>query len=69
MRWYLDLAIYGLTVAGKVWQLPGGPGAQWQAMGMNAEWCDTDLGAHATKAEAQQAVVQWVAKAIDRSAP
>ncbi len=68
MRWYLDLGISGLTVIGKVWQdsppndVPKGsmrPAALWQARGMLHNWCDTDLGAHATRQQAQQAVEKW----------
>ena len=73
MRWHLDIAIFGLTVVGKVWQdsppndIPHGsirPAALWQARGMDKEWCDTDLGAHATKADAMRAIESWNTSAV-----
>ncbi len=68
MRWFCDLGISGLTVIGKVWQdsppndVPKGsmrPAALWQARGMKLEWCDTDLGAHSTRQQAQKAIEKW----------
>ena len=69
IRWYLDLAIDGVRLVGKVWQTPpvgespkGGvrPPSPWVAVGMAAAWGDTDLGQnHPTRAAAMQAVVDW----------
>lgn len=72
MIWYLDLAIVGRTIVGKVHQLAGegskaGPGeirqvGRWQAVGMLAAWNDTDLGSdHATRVKAMRAVADWYA--------
>ena len=68
IRYYLDLAISGLTVIGRVWQdsppndIPHGsvrPAALWNARGMLKEWDDTDLGQHATRALAYKAIEAW----------
>jgi hypothetical protein len=69
MFWYLDLAIVGLTVVGRIHQLPtegtAGPGqvkqvGKWTATGMAAEWSDTPLGeTFSTRAEAMRAVSNW----------
>lgn len=69
MRWFLDLCIDGLTVVGKVHQLPvpeeervhGAVRQQgkWQAAGMKVSWGDTDLGQHGRYADAKKAVETW----------
>lgn len=69
IRWYLDLAIDGVRLVGKVWQTAptgdapkGGvrPPAPWVAVGMAAAWGDTDLGqTHQTRDAAMRAVVAW----------
>jgi len=70
LRWFLDLCIVGLTVVGKVHQLPAlsdgekYPGqikkeSPWQATGMKDTWCDTDLGQHNKFADARKAVEEW----------
>ena len=68
IRWYMDLAIDGVRLVGKVWQTSPGevakggmrPAAPWVAVGMAAAWGDTDLGQnHPTRAAAMQAVVDW----------
>lgn len=71
MIWYLDLAIVGRTIVGRVHQLPAGDGSKtgpgevrqvgkWRATGMLAAWNDTDLGSeHSTRAAAMQAVATW----------
>lgn len=69
IRWYLDLAIVQTRIVGKVWQAATneqvGPGqvrasGKWQAVGMVAAWCDTNLGAEFEKrADAMEAVATW----------
>lgn len=70
MIWYLDLAIVGRTIVGKVHQLATeGDSARhgavrqvgkWEAIGMLAAWNDTPLGSdHYTRAAAMQAVADW----------
>ena len=69
IRWYLDLAIDGVRLVGKVWQTAptgdnpkGGvrPPQPWVAVGMAAAWGDTDLGqTHPTRDAAMRAVVEW----------
>jgi hypothetical protein len=69
LRWFLDLCIVGLTVVGKVNQLPSADGEKypgqvkkeglWQAMGMKVSWCDTELGQHGKFNDAKRAVEAW----------
>jgi hypothetical protein len=69
IRWYVDLAIVGRTIVGKVHQLTvegkSAPGqvrqvGKWHAIGMRATWADTELGTeHATRNEAMLAVAKW----------
>ena len=69
-RWYLDLYIVGLRVAGRIYQLPEPenvekvPGVvrqqgKWKATGMRVKWEDVDLGEHAKFVDAKRAVEKW----------
>ena len=69
-RWHLDLYIVGLTVVGKIHQIPRPddepkvpgvvrPHGNWQATGMREQWGDTDLGQHPKIADARKAVEEW----------
>lgn len=69
IRFYLDLALVGRCVVGRVHQLPvegsSAPGqvrqvGKWVAIGMKEAWDDTALGEeHATRRDAMQAIVNW----------
>jgi hypothetical protein len=69
LLWYLDLAIVGRCIVGRVYQLAvegkSAPGqvrqvGKWAAIGMKEAWSDTPLGQeHATRNAAMQAVVSW----------
>lgn len=71
IRWYLDLAIVGRTVVGRIWQgtakpdAPKGaiqPEATWYAVGMREAWSDTDLGnSHRGRVAAMKTVADWYA--------